>query len=48
MYLCIVNKDMKAYNVKYDDNDVVLIDVLYEACYMKYDRYNVSRNYMIM
>ena len=36
--MCIVNKAMKAYYVKYDDNDVVLVDVLYEACYVKYAR----------
>ena len=41
MYLCIVNKSMKAYYVKYDNNDVVIVDVFYEACYVKYARDNV-------
>ena len=36
MYLWIVNKGMKAYYVKKDYNDVVLVDVPYEGCYVKY------------
>ena len=41
IYLCIVNKVMKARYAKYDYNNVVLFDVIYEDFYVKYFRDNV-------
>ena len=32
---------MKAYYVNYDDNYAILVDMLYEDCYVKYARDNV-------
>ena len=35
-YLSSVKEVMKAYYVKNDGNGVILVNVLYEACYEKY------------
>ena len=35
-YLCIVNKAMKAYYMKKDGNEVILVNVYYESFYEKY------------
>lgn len=29
------------YYVKYDANDVVVVNMLYEACYLEFARYNI-------
>ena len=38
---------MKAYYVKYDENDVVLIDVLYGVCYVKYAKIMSNGNKLL-
>ena len=36
--LCIVNEAMKAYYVKKDENDIILVHVFHEVCYEKYSK----------
>ena len=44
----MVNKDMMAYHVNKDVNEVVLVNVLHEACYEKYDKDYLLITYLIM